>query len=124
MKRRSRYTGPGQSVRAVVWLRSGGWCEIGMPGCTRVATDIHHRLGRKVGGRKGEAAEQINLPSNLVHTCRACHESVTSPVGERREEALDRGLIVLETETPAEVPCGLRTGPVYLLDDGSTEAVG
>lgn len=123
MKRGSRRTGPTNSIRAIVWVRSGGWCEIGLPGCTRVATDIHHRLGRKAGGRKGDAAERINQPSNLIHACRSCHRVVTSPVGEWRQEALDRGLIVLEHEVPAEVPCGLRTGPVYLLDDGTTEAV-
>lgn len=51
--------------------RSGGQCEIALPGiCTIRPTDFSHRKGRGAGGSWA--------PSNGLHACRACHDWIGS----------------------------------------------
>ena len=117
-----RYTGPTLRVRRIVRERAGDVCE--WPDCGRVGTDYHHRLNRKMGGRKGDRAQEINQASWLVLACRTHHDDVTSPTGERRQLALDMGWLLLEHETACEVPIAMDGGAFYLDDDGGKEPVG
>jgi hypothetical protein len=79
--KRPKDTGPKQSVTELVHKRSGGMCE--WSGCTEPATDKHHRLNRKDGGRHGEMRDRLNGVAWLLHACRVHHAYVTSPFGHR-----------------------------------------
>lgn len=57
------------SVRKEVAKRSGGFCEINLPKCGNLATEVHHRRLRSRGGS--------NDLKNLLHSCFSCHEKVT-----------------------------------------------
>lgn len=116
-----RYTGPTSKVRQIVRDRASGRCE--WPDCRRPGTDYHHRLNRKMGGRKGQRAEEINQASWLVLACREHHDDVTSSHGERRQLALDCGWLLLENETACEVPIAMDGGAYYLDDEGGKEPV-
>lgn len=109
-------TGPTQAVRNLVAARSQGWCE--WPLCLQPATDQHHRLNRKVGGRHGEMADRINQPAWLLHACRQHHAVVTSPVGEARLQALAMGWVLLEGHDALRIPVVSRHGRVWLTNDG------
>lgn len=117
-------TGPSRAVRRRVAKRSGGLCEFPAwaicPPCTDLATDMHHRLNRKIGGRHGEAQETVNQAHWLLHCCRAHHAYVTSPAGHRRRTALAIGWLLLEGEDAAEMPALTRhdPAPVLLLPSG------
>ena len=112
MVRRRRDTGPDSHTRTRLTLRSGGLCEL--PGCGRDATQVHHRLNRKFGGRKGEMAILVNGIAWLLHLCTFCHESVTSAHGRVLVEARVKGWLLLEGETGETVPVLLRHGLVLL----------
>lgn len=116
---RRRRTGPTAKTAAVVMERAGHTCE--WPACRLVATDLHHRLNRKMGGRRGERSEQINLPSWLLAACRFHHERVTSASGDQLQEARDYGWVLNEHEVAAEVPVAMDGGAWLLADDGSRE---
>lgn len=101
--------GVGEGVaRDRVKARSGGWCEIQMPGCFGRATDWHHRKNRSQRG--------LWQASNGLHACRWCHEHVTDTRGHRALFEAN-GWIVPSHRTPAEVPVLLPTGQRVLLDD-------
>lgn len=53
-------------LKDVIQQRSGGMCEMRLPGCTSFATEMHERLPR---GRGGDPLD----PSNVIHACAACH---------------------------------------------------
>ena len=108
------YTGPSLKVRKLVRERSGGVCE--WPGCPLVATDYHHRLNRKMGGRYGARREQINSAAWIVHVCRQHHQDVTSAGGERLELARDTGWVLREHQMASEVPIRMDVDS-YLIDD-------
>ena len=108
-KTRRSDTGPKQSTRDLLRARSGGICE--WPDCSAVATDAQHRLGRKVGGRRGAARERLNGVAWLIHTCRTHHEFVTSPIGEDREQARRMGWLLEEYEDAAQVAVTTRHHP-------------
>lgn len=60
--------------KAPVLDRSGGWCELRIPGvCVEVGQDPAHRIGEGMGGRKGTAATENDRPSNVLWACRYCH---------------------------------------------------
>lgn len=111
-------TGPTRSVAELLAERSGGMCE--WTDCPAVATDKHHRLNRKNGGRHGEMRERLNGVAWLLHACRVHHAFVTSPFGRRREVARERGWLLEEHEDAAQVPVWTRHSdqPVYLTADG------
>lgn len=115
---RVKDSGPTQKVRQYVRDRSGGWCE--WSGCGNAATDIHHRLNRKAGGRHGETRRRINQPGWLLHVCRSHHMVVTNPVGEVRVTVVAMGWVLLEGEDARVVPVQTRhhPGPVLLDDAG------
>jgi hypothetical protein len=53
-------------MRPVIRRRSKGRCEIGLPGCQRVARHPHHRKLRSRGG--------TNDADNLLDACDHCHD--------------------------------------------------
>jgi hypothetical protein len=60
--------------KAPLLERSGGWCELRIPGvCVVVGHDVAHRVGEGMGGRKGEAAKENDRLSNVLWACRYCH---------------------------------------------------
>ncbi|WP_250029709.1 hypothetical protein [Paractinoplanes maris] len=115
--KRARDTGPSKAVRALVAVRSEGWCE--WHDCWLVAAEVHHRLNRKNGGRHGEAAVRINQPAWLLHACRRHHSLVTSPVGADRALARESGWLLHEHEDALSVPVLSRHGLVLLENDGT-----
>ncbi|MEO3922675.1 hypothetical protein ABGB07_02150 [Micromonosporaceae bacterium B7E4] len=121
MKNRYRPTGPTTDEMEKLRERSGGLCEMQLPGCLGRATDVCHRIKRGMGGRKGAARELNNRLSNVIHGCRECHGWTHA----RPEEAYDLGLMLREGQDPENEPVTRRCEWVYLYDDGSwTEAVG
>lgn len=105
-------TGPTAKVRALVHVRSGGWCE--WPGCLLAAVDVHHRRPRRLGGSTDPAT---NKASNLVDLCRPCHEFVER----HRLQAIEQGFLLHAASSPRDVPARTRHGLVLLNDDGSWE---
>jgi hypothetical protein len=116
MKTRSRSTGPSPEARELLAARSGGWCEIRLSGCTGAATEVAHRKGRKMGGRRGLMRDESNRLSNLIHACHTCHAWTHA----RPTEALDLGLMVREHDDPRWIPVAYQSGMwAHLLDDGT-----
>lgn len=115
-RKRPKNTGPSSKVRTLVAKRSGGLCESAT--CFQAATDLHHRLNRKAGGRHGVMADLINQAAWLLHACRTHHDAVTSPHGEARSRAIATGWLLLEGQDARHVPVVSRHGRVYLTDDG------
>ena len=113
---RPRNTGPTPRVRKLVAARSEGICE--WPFCVREASDVHHRLGRKSGGRHGEMAERINQSAWLLHACRVHHAAVTSPTGDARLQAIAMGWLLLEGQDARLMSVVSCHGRVWLTDDG------
>jgi hypothetical protein len=97
--------------------RSGSWCEpqLAEAGCWGRATDPHHRITRKDGGRHGEAKERSDQLSGLVHACRPCHRWVH----DHPAKARDLGLLLREHQIPAYEPVLYRGDLVYLDDAGN-----
>lgn len=92
--RRGKSVGEG-CARRLVKRRSGGLCEIRLPGCMVRAVDFHHRKLAGQGGRW--------CPGNGLHCCRPCHRAVTNTNGHRPEYE-DKGWIVpAHVERPAMV---------------------
>jgi hypothetical protein len=122
-------TGPTARVRRLVYLRCGadlgprglvlepGWCE--WPGCTQPRDDLHHRLGRKDGGRHGDRADQLNQPAWLLAACRAHHNQVTSPSGAQLVEARRMGWVLREHQDALLVPVLTRHHPRPVLLDNA-----
>jgi hypothetical protein len=102
------------AVRRALAKRSGGECEMRLPGCWVRATDPCHRIGSQNGGRHGEAKVHHDRLSNLVHGCRACH----SWCHDNPDQAEAMGLILRQHEVPEETPAVLRCELVYLDNDG------
>lgn len=122
--KRPRNTGPKRSVVSLLKARSGGVCE--WIGCNRPATDKHHRLNRKAGGRHGQMAERINGVEWLLDACRLHHAYVTSAHGVALERARRYGWLLLEGQNAATVPVRTRhhSLPVLLTPDGLWKPVG
>lgn len=103
--------------------RSKGWCEAQLPCCLGRATDPHHRITRKDGGRQGEAKERSDRLSDLLHLCRCCHDWVHAYPAKARP----LGLLLKERQIPSMELVAYRGEPVYLTDVGdvlSNEEVG
>jgi hypothetical protein len=116
---RHRATVPADK-RAALEKRSGGVCEMqlpslpGQPGCTWWATDVCHRRTQGMGGRFGEAKEQIDQLSDTMHGCRNCHQQTH----DQPAEAKDDGLRLDEWQNPLAEPVLYRGELSYLTDDG------
>ena len=93
-------------ARRTVYARSGGYCEIRIPGvCVGRGEHWHHRLNRSTGG--------LWSGSNGLHACHRCHAAVT----DRRPEHVTAGWCVQPWRVPAEVPVYLSGRAWVLLDD-------
>lgn len=103
-------------AREIVYARSGGHCEIALPGvCFGAAASFHHRKKRSQGG--------LWLPSNGLHTCGSgttgCHGAVTDPQGHTADYE-EFGWMVRRRLDPHGVPVLVHCrGWVFLADDGS-----
>lgn len=120
-RRWGRYTGPSRKVRAVVRARSGGWCELRLPGCWGRSSELSHRLGKKAGGRHGRAAlQRVNGAAAVLDACTPCHGQITSPHGPVLRDARARGLLLTEDQDPTAVPVisPAWPGPALLDNDG------
>lgn len=123
----SRPTGFSLVVRALVRDRAkdfnAEWatCEI-MATCQGVAAEAaHHRRPRGAGGSR---RLETNQAANALATCSRCHEYVES----NRDTARRYGWLLLQSETPSEVPV-LRRGKwvstkEWLMTDSSAPHVG
>lgn len=113
-KRRPKDTGPDRTTRDLIAERDSG-CVV--CGAGPYGLQVHHRLPRRLGGRKGPVP---NAPSNLVSLCREDHAAVES----QRAWAIDVGLLLHEGEDPALIPVLHRLhGVVLLLNDGGVQPV-
>ena len=97
---RPTVTATERAARDLVRARSGGWCEVRLPGvCLGRAANMHHRKNRSQGGKWAA--------SNLLDLCGSgttgCHGVLTDPQG-RRAEYEATGWIVPSYADPAEVP--------------------
>lgn len=112
-RRRLRVSVP-VAVAAALAARSGGRCEAVLvaAACWGRATERHHRITQKAGGRHGEAKAAHDRLSNLVHLCTPCHAWVTvNPAA-----AGELGLSLREWQSPPHEPV-LRRGRLAYLDD-------
>lgn len=104
-------------LRDQLKIRSGGLCEARLPGCTGHATDVCHRIARKMGGR----TDEFHRLSNAWHGCRACHRWATA----NPAQAYELGLALTEWREPTEEPIAYRhVGFVLLSDDGTLWSFG
>lgn len=90
--RRSGLKPVAAEVAAEVRRRSGGRCEIGLPGCAREGQHLHHRAGRGPGRER---------PDLVAHLCHACHGEVHAAPA----RAYENGWMIR------------RTGPVPSVED-------
>ncbi len=97
-------TGFPRNVRDLIFDRAGDYCEI--CGADR-PEQAHHRRGRGMGSTK---RLDSNTASNGLGISAACHTMVES----RRNLALDRGWLVRQNHSPADVPV-LRHGTDWVL---------
>src|SRR6478672_8189369 len=91
-----------RSTRAAVTGRSGGRCEY----CGVRATNMHHRIPVSQGGWWS--------PANILHLCGSgtlgCHGYFT----EHPTQAKQVGVILLNSQSPAEEPVLTASGPLWL----------
>lgn len=80
-----------EKVKRSVKSRSWGTCEVGLPGCTGILEQFHHRLMRSAGG--------AGTLSNCCGICGPCHTYVHShPAWSYRH-----GLLIRRGRKPFEV---------------------
>lgn len=103
-------------VSAVVAERSGGRCEVRWAGCSTWATQKHHRITQKAGGRHGAAQQRSDRPSNLLHVCGWCHEVITYEPAWAKADG--RGFALNERDEPTQRPVLYRGALSYLDDAG------
>lgn len=85
-----------KTARKLVYARSKGWCEIGIPQlCTQIATEWHHRKLKGQGGKW--------CPGNGLHGCSPCHGAVTNTRGRRPEYVTAGWLVSASVTRPATV---------------------
>lgn len=100
--------------RAALEKRSGGVCELQLSGCTWWATDVCHRRTQGMGGRFGDAKEEIDQLSDAMHGCRNCH----TRTHRRTKEALEDGQRLKDAMNPLTEPVLYRGVLSYLDDEG------
>lgn len=111
----ARKTGPSPQQVEAVMRRSNGLCER----CGRQGEQVHHRRPRGAGGTRDVS---INYPSNLLHLCASCHETVEH----NRDWARSKGFLVsrISVDGPADVPVHrYQSEWVLFLDDGGVEVI-
>lgn len=105
-------------LRDLLWMRSGGYCEVtGVP-LDPETFDAHHRRPKGMGGTD---RPDTDLPSNLLALDPDAHNSGRTSVHGRRGWSEEHGYL-LPQSTPLAIawPVKLASGRhVYLLNDGS-----
>lgn len=102
--------------RILIYARAQERCE--RCGVYAYGGSVHHRRPRGMGGSK---RPETNGPANGLLLCGhastpgGCHQWVET----HRAEALDLGLLVLQSHTPTEVPVLTRHGLVLLDNNGN-----
>ena len=111
-----RYTGFPSKVKAQIMLRAGGFCEA--CGFDRI-DHIHHRRARSMGGT---LRPETNLAANGLAVSAMCHTMLES----RRHLAQANGWLVMQNETPADIPVLWHGSQWVLFDDagGTTPTKG
>ena len=108
-----RKTGFGPDIIRLVLHRSDGLCER----CTCLATQLHHRSGRRSGGSRDP---QKNAPPNAAALCTDCHEWAESC----RTDAIDTGWVVPSWGDAEHTPIVNTRGQSFLLNaDGTTTRI-
>lgn len=120
-RRRSRgpHRIPGD-VREVVRERSEGWCEIQLSGCAGRASQMHHRVTQKDGGRHGAALDRSDRPSNLLDACWFCHHVVTESPGASKQDGI--GWSLEEWQEPLQELVLYRGDLSYIDDAGGVHS--
>jgi hypothetical protein len=113
-KRRVKPAVPAR-ILAALTHRSGGVCEMALPGCTEWATDPAHRIRQGMGGRKGAAKTAHDVLSNLLHACRRCHSRTHAEPA----FAYSLGLMLRDGSDPLAEPAQYRGVRRWLTDCGS-----
>ena len=57
-----------KSVKDALWVRSSGYCEAQLDGCSKTVVDAHHIKSKARGG-----SSKI---TNLIGLCRSCHDRI------------------------------------------------
>lgn len=112
---RRRDTGPTQTVRDIVWERSGGRCEMCQRPLAGIPWSRHHRNPRRMGGTRRAG---VNAPSNLLAICGTGTTGCHAVVEHNRRASLDAGLLLHAGDDPRLVAVELAIGLVWLDDDG------
>lgn len=104
------------SARELVYARSGGDCEVRIPGvCLGRATNWHHRRNKSQGG--------LWLPSNGLHLCGSgttgCHGWITH----EPSKSYELGWSIRGHQPPADVEVLYRGQLVRLDDAGGIEFI-
>lgn len=92
-------------AKAIVRVRSGGYCEMRLSGCLGRATDFSHRIGRGVGG--------ADTPSNGMDACRICHQWCHA----NPAEAKDLNLMLESWQDPTVEPVAYQNAGFVRLDN-------
>lgn len=102
-----RLTGFSAEVKAIIFDRADGRCEI----CGAAFSDMqyHHRRPRGMGGTR---RADTNTASAGLYLCGQDHRTVEA----YRMQALDNGWLVKQSQFPTDVPV-LRRGVFVLLRD-------
>jgi len=102
-------TGFPKAVRDIILTRAQNHCEV----CgVNAPNQLHHRRARGMGST---IRPETNRAANGLAACADCHRQIES----RREFALDRGWLVRQNQTPADVPVVHHGSWALLSDDGA-----
>lgn len=103
-----------RQTKLLIWERDQGRCVVtGERLSMESGTEVHHRLPRRSGGRKGEWARICASPANGVLLSVPGHRWVES----NRYEAMRLGLLIPEKWIPARTPLKHAVHGLVLLDD-------
>jgi hypothetical protein len=88
------------AIRPAIHERSGGWCELRIPGvCEGRATNISHRVPEGQGGKPTMA--------NLLDSCGSGNTGCHGHIESKRDWAYAHGFLVRTGHDPETVPWGL-----------------
>jgi 5-methylcytosine-specific restriction protein A len=112
----TRNTDPTRTTRETVFRRDERRCVV--CGCEAYwrGLQVHHRRPRAMGGSR---RPDTNSPPNLLTVCLDHHAWIES----HRMESLAAGLLLRQSDDPAQVPVDTWRGRIYLTPDGSFHAV-
>jgi len=83
--------------RPIVEDRSGGWCEVHIPGvCEKRATNMHHRWAEGQGGP--------STPENLIHLCGSGTTGCHGHIEHNRAQGYAKGWLVHTGVDPSTIP--------------------